>query len=179
MKHETFKYNSPVGDIYCVFDGPFLVELSIGEEEAMKQAGGYRQGAIGKGKSGNSRYSIPVASRLSPIACAFFEELASYFDGTLREFKQKVRFTQGTAFERSVWLALRDIPYGETRTYKWMAGKIGRPKALRATGRALGKNPLPIVLPCHRIIASNGSMCGFSGGVEVKIWLLRHEKKDI
>lgn len=160
MKHETFKYSSPLGAICCTFEGPFLIDVSLGGEEAGKQARG------------------SVSSALSPAARTFFEELDAYFKGTLKEFRQEVAFTQGTAFERSVWLALRDIPYGESRSYKWIAGHVGRPQAARAAGRALGRNPLPLILPCHRVIASDGSLCGFSGGgIEVKQWLLTHERQ--
>jgi O-6-methylguanine DNA methyltransferase len=111
----------------------------------------------------------------SPAAADFFQELDAYFKGDLKKFRQKIKFVRGTAFEQNVWLALKGIPYGEMRSYKWLAERIGKPKALRAVGQALKKNPLPIILPCHRIVASDGSLGGFSCGVDIKEWLLRHE----
>jgi O-6-methylguanine DNA methyltransferase len=81
----------------------------------------------------------------------------------------------GTEFERKVWAALNEIPFGETRTYKWIAEKIGNPAAVRAVGRALSKNPIPIVIPCHRVIESDGSIGGYSSGVNIKKRLLELE----
>jgi len=106
---------------------------------------------------------------------SFKKQLNDYFDGRLREFNQNIVFLQGTDFEKRVWLSLKEIPYGETRTYKWLAGRIGKPNAFRAVGQALSKNPLPIVLPCHRIIESGGSIGGYSSGVNIKRRLLDME----
>jgi len=103
------------------------------------------------------------------------QELKDYFDGSLREFGQKFSFTCGTEFERKVWLALLDIPYGETRSYKWMAERVGRPGGSRAVGQALKKNPLPILLPCHRVIESDGKLGGYSPGQDIKRRLLQME----
>jgi methylated-DNA-[protein]-cysteine S-methyltransferase len=105
----------------------------------------------------------------------FKKEVDAYFNGHLNKFKQEIKFITGTDFEQKAWLALREIPYGETRTYKWLAEKVGSPKAARAIGQALKKNPLPIILPCHRVIASDSSLGGFSWGVEIKRWLLIKE----
>ena len=105
----------------------------------------------------------------------FIRQLREYFEGTLREFHQSIVFLHGTDFEQDVWLSLRDIPYGETRTYKWIAERIGNPKAVRAVGQALSRNPIPIVLPCHRIIESDGSIGGYSSGIERKRRLLDME----
>lgn len=103
------------------------------------------------------------------------QELRDYFDGRLREFSMKVSFICGTEFERQVWLALAEIPYGETRSYKWMAERVGRPGGARAVGQALKKNPLPILLPCHRVIESDGKLGGYSPGQEIKRRLLQME----
>jgi len=105
----------------------------------------------------------------------FIRQLKNYFSGTLREFHQGIVFLHGSDFEQEVWLSLKDVPYGETRTYKWLAERIGNPKAVRAVGQALSRNPLPIVLPCHRIIESDGSLGGYSSGVERKRRLLDME----
>ena len=83
-----------------------------------------------------------------------------------------------TAFQRAAWNALAEVPYGETRTYAEQAAHIGRPGAFRAVGAANGRNPVPIVLPCHRIIGADGSLTGFGGGLGVKEALLRHERSQ-
>ena len=81
----------------------------------------------------------------------------------------------GTDFQNSLWTALRTIPFGETRSYAWLAQAIGRPTASRAVGAANGANPLPIIIPCHRVIGSSGALTGFGGGIETKKHLLEHE----
>jgi methylated-DNA-[protein]-cysteine S-methyltransferase len=87
----------------------------------------------------------------------------------------EVRFVEGTAFQRSVWTALRDIPLGETISYAEMARRVGKPGASRAVGSALGRNPLPILYPCHRVIAADGTIGGFGGGLPMKRLLLNAE----
>ncbi|WP_062522587.1 methylated-DNA--[protein]-cysteine S-methyltransferase [Demequina silvatica] len=82
----------------------------------------------------------------------------------------------GTAFQREVWEALRDIPAGETRTYAQVAAAIGRPSAVRAVAGAIGRNPLTVAVPCHRVVGTDGSLTGYAGGVERKRWLLAHER---
>jgi O-6-methylguanine DNA methyltransferase len=105
----------------------------------------------------------------------FRRELSSYFEGSVSHFRQEIKFLTGTDFEQDVWYRLKDVPFGETRTYKWIAEKVGRPAAVRAVGRALSKNPIPIVIPCHRIIESDGSIGGYSSGVDRKRRLLDME----
>jgi methylated-DNA-[protein]-cysteine S-methyltransferase len=102
-------------------------------------------------------------------------ELTEYFNRERTEFTLRTSFVEGTDFEQSVWKALIEVPYGETRTYKWLAERIGRPQAFRAVGRALGKNPIPIIVPCHRIIETDGSLGGYSSGIEIKLRLLEIE----
>ena len=101
-------------------------------------------------------------------------QLADYFAGTLRTFDLPLAFS-GTPFQERVWQALAEIPYGETRSYGWLANRLGAPNASRAVGAANGANPLPIVLPCHRVIGADGSLTGFGGGIATKIFLLAHE----
>jgi len=84
-------------------------------------------------------------------------------------------FLSGTEFEKKVWDALLEIPYGSTSTYKLIAAKIGKPKACRAVGNAVGKNPIPVIIPCHRVIREDRSLGGFSSGIEIKKKLLRLE----
>ncbi len=99
-----------------------------------------------------------------------------YFMGHRVDFPDKLDLQGATAFQRKVWEAARQIPCGETRSYAWIARQIGNPAAARAVGQALGKNPLPVVIPCHRVIASDGSLGGFSGGLAMKKRLLALEK---
>jgi len=101
-------------------------------------------------------------------------QLTAYFDGELRQFDLPL-FLTGTAFQKSVWRHLSAIPFGETRSYGQLAATLERPKASRAVGAANGSNPLPIILPCHRVIGGNGSLTGFGGGLPTKEYLLRHE----
>lgn len=103
---------------------------------------------------------------------SFRQQLSDYFSGRLRDFHQSVVFLHGTDFEKKVWLFLKEIPYGETRAYKWLAEKVGIPKGSRAVGQALSRNPIPVVLPCHRVIESDGSLGGYSAGIDIKRRLL-------
>ncbi len=105
-------------------------------------------------------------------------QLAEYFDGRRRQFALTMHFTC-TEFQMAVLDALRAIPYGETRTYAEIAWQIGRPRAVRAVGAANGRNPLPIIIPCHRVIGSDGSLTGFGGGLEVKRQLLALEAATV
>ncbi len=102
--------------------------------------------------------------------------LAAYFRGDLQALDGiPVDPDGGTPFQREVWLTLRAIPAGATWSYGELAGRIGRPSAIRAVGAANGANPIPIVLPCHRVIGANGSLVGYGGGLDRKRWLLAHE----
>lgn len=112
--------------------------------------------------------AVPPALR--PVA----EQLAEYFAGTRRVFDLPLDL-QGTDFHRSVWRALLDIPFGVTRSYADIAEAIGNPKAVRAVGLANGRNPVSIVVPCHRVIGADGSLTGYGGGVDRKRALLAHE----
>ncbi len=100
------------------------------------------------------------------------ERLKVYFSGHRTTFRDKLDFSQATHFQREVWEITRLIPYGETRSYGWVAEQIKKPQAVRAVGQALSKNPLPIIVPCHRVVTSDGKLGGFSGGVEMKKRLL-------
>jgi len=102
----------------------------------------------------------------------------AYFTGQRVDFPDRLDLSGATPFQRGVWQAARLIPYGETRSYAWVAGQIGKPKAARAVGQALGRNPLPLIVPCHRVLAADGGIGGFSGGVEMKKYLLAHEMAD-
>lgn len=102
------------------------------------------------------------------------QQLAEYFEGRRREFDLRLA-PKGTAFQKQVWAMLVQIPYGVTRSYGDLAKELGNPGASRAVGRANATNPIPIVVPCHRVIGTNGSLTGFAGGMDAKQWLLGHE----
>lgn len=145
--YDTFE--CPLGTLYLLFTGEILKGVSF-----KKPRGPYRKG--------QSPHWIK-------------KEFMEYFEKGLYKFSQKIAFIKGTDFEKKVWQILHEIPYGETRTYKWIAEKIGNPHATRAVGQALSRNPLPIILPCHRIIESDGSIGGYSSGVDIKRRLLEIE----
>jgi methylated-DNA-[protein]-cysteine S-methyltransferase len=110
----------------------------------------------------------------SPVLAEAARQLREYFAGTRTGFTIPLDLV-GTPFQREAWLGLAEIPYGETVSYAEQARRLGRPRAVRAVGAANGSNPLPIVLPCHRVIGSDGSLTGFGGGLGVKRALLDHE----
>lgn len=102
------------------------------------------------------------------------EQLAEYFAGQRTSFDLSLAVS-GTPFQRDVWSALATIPYGETWSYAKLAAEVGRPRAVRAVGLANGRNPVSIVVPCHRVVGSNGALTGYAGGLAAKEWLLAHE----
>lgn len=146
--------DSPVGKLRLVAEDGFLTELRFGGE--------------------------PVAVELDGINDWVLDEterqLREYFDGARREFDLPLR-PKGTPFQLEDWLALKEIPYGETATYGDIARRIGRPKAFRAVGMANHSNPISIIVPCHRVIGSNGKLTGYGGGLENKQKLLELEQK--
>jgi methylated-DNA-[protein]-cysteine S-methyltransferase len=147
---------TPIGDVLLVADETGLIELHLPGSFA-------------------GRDEAPTASACVPLAKAV-EQLDAYFAGELTEFDLPLS-PKGTAFQLKVWRALADIPYAKTESYGSVAARIGNPKASRAVGMANNKNPLAIVLPCHRVIGSNGSLVGYGGGLWMKDWLLQHEAK--
>jgi methylated-DNA-[protein]-cysteine S-methyltransferase len=118
----------------------------------------------------------PVARRIpeGPIAAAQ-QQLDEYFEGGRTQFTLPLA-PEGTAFQQDVWEALTKIPYGETTSYGVLARRIGKPAAVRAVGAANGRNPIPIVIPCHRVIGRDGKLVGFGGGLRTKQFLLRLEQ---
>jgi len=147
-------YKSPIGTLTLVSDGKAITYL---EFEANK-------------------YPAPKYPRGSDkIIEQAKKELDAYFAGRLKDFKVPVR-PQGTPFQEAAWKALSKIPYGVTRSYGEQARAIGKPKAVRAIGAANGRNPIPIIIPCHRVIGADGSLTGFGGGMETKQFLLELEQ---
>ncbi len=148
---------SPVGDLFLTSDGEALTGVY------MQDVGERPRGTRGWVRSDER---LEEARR----------QLAEYFTGERTEFDLPLR-PHGTAFQRRVWTALRAIPYGETSAYGEVAGRIGRPGAARAVGAATGRNPLPIVVPCHRVVGADGSLVGFGGGLDRKRVLLALEER--
>jgi methylated-DNA-[protein]-cysteine S-methyltransferase len=107
------------------------------------------------------------------------ERLKAYFSGHRVSFPDELDLSPATAFQRQVWEITRLIPYGETKSYSWVAEQMGKDGAVRAVGRVLGRNPLPIIIPCHRVVKKDGRLGGYSGGVGIKKELLRLEASKI
>ena len=114
----------------------------------------------------------------SPVLELAARQLKEYFCGERREFSVPVRL-QGTPFQLRCWQALLQIPYGETRTYGWQAAAAGSPGACRAVGMANHRNPLPVIVPCHRVVGADGKLTGYAGGVDIKQTLLQIERMNI
>ena len=123
--------------------------------------------------------SVNHAAQTPHLFEDLIERLRSYFGGHKVTFPDKLDLSGATAFRHKVWEITRLIPYGETRSYVWVAEQLGRPEAARAVGQALGRNPFPIIVPCHRVIASDGKLGGYGGGLELKRHLLRLEASAI
>ena len=157
MRRSQTSLDTPLGTLVLVASGDALVEIRLPSSETAKE----------RGRDAGAPSQHPVLARAR-------EQLAEYFAGVRRTFDLPLD-PQGTPFQRAVWDTLLSIPYGATRSYAQIAGAIGRPSATRAVGAANGRNPLPIVVPCHRVIGANGSLTGFGGGLDQKEWLLRHE----
>ena len=115
------------------------------------------------------------AGELLPLHQAAAEQLEAYFAGKRTAFSLPLR-PAGTAFQLAVWQALREIPYGETRSYGEIAAAVGNPKAARAVGMANNRNPISILIPCHRVMGADGKLAGYAGGIEKKEFLLHLEK---
>lgn len=117
----------------------------------------------------------PEWQRDDVILAPFIEQFEAYFAGRLQRFSLPLA-ARGTPFQQSVWQALCEIPYGETTSYLEIARAIGNPKAMRAVGAANGRNPLSIIVPCHRVIGRSGELIGYGGGLPIKRWLLALEQ---
>jgi methylated-DNA-[protein]-cysteine S-methyltransferase len=150
--------NSPIGDLLLTSDGSALTGLYMdaGKHGPAMQSGWKRDPGVFK------------------VARA---QLKAYFAGELQDFDVPLA-AEGTEFQRKVWATLREIPYGVTWSYVQLAERIGNPKASRAVGLANGRNPISIIVPCHRVIGANGSLTGYGGGLPRKKWLLAHEAGD-
>ena len=151
---------------YCYLDTPIGELLLAGDDGALCLVG-FPEGSMRKDPEPDWIYNE------KPFAAAR-QQLTEYFAGQRREFDLSLRLS-GTEFQMSVLRALQQIPYGETTSYAEIAERVGRPKAVRAVGAANGRNPIPIIVPCHRVIGSHGELTGFGGGLDTKEALLRLE----
>lgn len=158
---------SPVGSLTLTFYQDRLCHVDFGTADETKKV------LIRWAK----RVGLPTAVREDPQAGkSAAEQLCDYFSGARKAFDLDL-LLEGTAFQKKVWNALTAIPYGETRSYKEVAESVGQPKAVRAIGGANNRNPIPIIIPCHRVIGSDGSLVGYGGGLDRKEQLLRLEKQ--
>lgn len=121
---------------------------------------------------------VDVDDGESAVLAAAATQLGEYFAGHRRRFDLPLA-PSGTTFQREAWQALCTIPYGDTITYGEQARRMGRPTAVRAAGGANARNPLPIVVPCHRVVGRSGTLVGFAGGLDRKAWLLEHERRTL
>jgi methylated-DNA-[protein]-cysteine S-methyltransferase len=152
---------------YCYADSPIGPLLIAGDEEAIH--------LIAFPRNGKPRRPEAVwTASISGLLAETLRQLREYFAGRRKEFDLPLALA-GTEFQRKVWRKLQEIPYGETISYGELAKRVGNPKASRAVGSANGKNQIPIVIPCHRVIAGDGGLGGFGGGLTVKEKLLALE----
>ena len=151
MEKYSFYYDSPVGRLYIAESDNAITDVGF------HPIGG-------------------AAEKETPLITRAIEMLQEYFDGSRRDFDLPLRL-DGTEFQKKAWTALLAIPYGQTRSYKEQAEAIGNVKACRAIGAANGKNPISIIVPCHRVIGSDSTLVGYGGGLEIKKALLDLERK--
>jgi methylated-DNA-[protein]-cysteine S-methyltransferase len=153
-----------------------VVDSPIGPLTLIGTASGL-EGLLFGDETGRCRNSFPAPPNDAPAPALLTaaQQLREYFAGERHTFEIPLTLN-GTPFQRRVWDALLRIPYGQTTTYGHLATLLGQPTALRAVGAANGRNPIAIVVPCHRVIGSNGDLTGFGGGLSTKAWLLNHER---
>ena len=153
MRYRTVE--SPVGPLTLAGVGSTLIHLRMADQTHEPDRSGWQPAETG-------------------AFADVVEQLEAYFAGTLTEFDVDIRL-EGTDFQRQVWAALGTIPYGQTRSYGQMAAQIGSPGASRAVGLANGRNPISIIVPCHRVVGTNGALTGYAGGLDRKTALLQLE----
>jgi methylated-DNA-[protein]-cysteine S-methyltransferase len=168
MSERFFKerFDTPTGWFLIVTDAEQRLRAAEWEDKSHRLERALR---LHYGKSG---YELLTARTRSPARLA----LEAYFEGEFAAIEAIRTQTAGTDFQREVWAALREIPIGTTVSYGQLAARIERPAAVRAVGAANGANPIPIIVPCHRVIGADASLTGFGGGLERKRWLLAHER---
>ena len=151
----NFCYKSPIGWMDIIAEENHILHISFSDETPSPE---------------------PTSRPTTPVLARTIELLNLYFDGESVDFSEiPVQLAYATDFQQQVWNAIQQIPYGEVRSYQWIAEQIGKPKAVRAVGSAVGANPVSILKPCHRVIRSNGALGGYGGGLERKRQLLALE----
>lgn len=158
---------SPIGELLLVAEGDRLTELHLDAESG-------RAGAAGRLAFRGGRLAADGGA--AGVLRAAIEQLEAYFAGELRDFDLPLAL-RGTPFQRRVWAELQRIAYGQTISYGELARRIGQPTASRAVGLANGRNPIALIVPCHRVIATGGKLGGYGGGLDRKRWLLEHEAR--
>jgi len=166
-----FRYLSPVGPLGFVEESGVLVRVFFLRGEGSVPGDGSGFAAV------PDILAVPeISPETDPLARETIRQFDAYFTRRLTRFSLPIE-ARGTDFQRAVWAALREIPYGKTVSYADIARAVGNPKATRAVGRANNGNPLAIVIPCHRVVGANGSLTGYSGGLEIKRYLLGLESE--
>ncbi|MEM9092667.1 MAG: methylated-DNA--[protein]-cysteine S-methyltransferase [Cyanobacteria bacterium P01_F01_bin.53] len=150
---------SPVGDLLLTSNGQSLTGLYLKGQKHFPEME----------DSWKNTTDLEIFTQVQAQLTEYFTHKRETFDIPLAP--------QGTPFQKEVWLSLHQIPFGETSSYGTLAQQLGKPGGARAVGAANGRNPISIIVPCHRVIASNGKMTGYAGGIDRKQWLLRHEQK--
>lgn len=158
MTHPVERMSSPVGDLLLHGDGDALTAIDFAPLD------------------GRPHTLPPDAAPGDAVLAEARRQLGEYFEGTRTAFELPLR-PQGTPFQQRVWAALLQVPYGRTASYRDIAQAVGSPQGMRAVGLANGRNPIPIIVPCHRIIGSNGQLTGYAGGLPRKAWLLDLEAR--
>lgn len=148
---------SPIGDLLVVGDGEAITALYTAEHVRRPVPDGHRDDEAFEGAR---------------------QQLTEYFSGLRQSFELDLH-PAGTEFQRAVWAELRRIEYGSTASYAQIAQRVGRPAAVRAVGAANGRNPISIIVPCHRVVGSDGRLTGYAGGLAAKQWLLEHERSGM
>jgi len=152
----VFFYDTTIGKIGIAEDGTFITNVYFEDEKGAKDA---------------NLIETPLLKEAA-------KQINEYFNGDRKNFELPIS-PFGTEFQQSVWKALQEIPYGETRSYKEIAIAVGNEKACRAVGMANNKNPISIIIPCHRVIGTNGKLVGYAGGLKIKDYLLNMEKTHL
>ena len=152
---------TPVGALRVTASADRLLSIELPRQQATEPIEKWLAGRL-------------LSRRRTPALRQALTELRQYFAGKRRRFEVRSA-PSGTEFQQHVWRLIAAIPYGETVTYGDIAAQVGGPHLARAVGAATGANPIPIIIPCHRVIGADGSMTGYGGGLRMKVWLLRHE----
>lgn len=156
-------YKSPLGNMVIMEEDNTIIRLSLCTQEPEFLESSYSPD--------------PMSHATTTLIENAKSQLTDYFQGTQQIFDLPLN-PSGTPFQKKVWQALCQIPYGQTRSYKEIALAIDNPKGCRAVGMANNHNPIMLIIPCHRVIGSNGTLVGYAGGLDIKKWLLEHEKEN-